>query len=66
MNGAFDVIVQSFALLGSFVRLFAVLCCAVLCCAVQDEAIAKMSVDKLRKLKPFFRPQGGTITGSQG
>lgn len=28
----------------------------------EDEAIAKMSVDKLRKLKPFFRPQGGTIT----
>ncbi|EFN52163.1 hypothetical protein CHLNCDRAFT_27161 [Chlorella variabilis] len=28
----------------------------------EDEAIAKMNVDKLRKLKPFFRPQGGTIT----
>lgn len=32
----------------------------------QDEAIAKMNVDKLRKLKPFFRPQGGTITGGCG
>ncbi|KAL4419659.1 hypothetical protein ABPG77_000556 [Micractinium sp. CCAP 211/92] len=28
----------------------------------EDEAIAKMNADKLRKLKPFFRPQGGTIT----
>lgn len=32
---------------------------------VQDEAIAKMNADKLRKLKPFFRPQGGTITGAR-
>lgn len=28
----------------------------------EDEAISKMNVEKLRKLKPFFRPQGGTIT----
>lgn len=28
----------------------------------EDEAIAKMNADKLRKLKPFFRPQGGTVT----
>jgi hypothetical protein len=31
---------------------------------VQDEAIAKMNPDKLRKLRPFFRPQGGTVTGA--
>lgn len=31
----------------------------------QDEAISKMNVEKLRKLKPFFRPQGGTITGGR-
>ena len=31
---------------------------------VQDEAIAKMKPDKLRKLLPFFRPQGGTVTGA--
>ena len=36
-----------------------------LCEYAQDEAIAKMNVDKLRKLKPFFRPQGGSITGGQ-
>lgn len=26
--------------------------------------MAKMNADKLRKLNPFFRPQGGTITGT--
>ena len=30
----------------------------------QDEAIHKMNADKLRKLKPFFRPQSGTVTGA--
>ena len=24
-----------------------------------------MNPDKLRKLRPFFRPQGGTITGAR-
>ncbi|KAI3432246.1 hypothetical protein D9Q98_003807 [Chlorella vulgaris] len=28
----------------------------------EDEAISKMNPDKLRKLKPFFRPQDGTVT----
>ena len=33
-------------------------------CRLQDEAISKMNPDKLRKLRPFFRPQGGTVTGA--
>ncbi|GAB4814953.1 hypothetical protein N2152v2_001999 [Parachlorella kessleri] len=28
----------------------------------QDEALAKMNPDKLRKLQPFFRASGGTVT----